>query len=79
MYRATIKGVLALDGRLTMESENRAHMRALESLCIENELTCEIVVDVAPRVVKFKGISPTPTAQAKADAKADIEASKEVS
>ncbi len=71
MYEAKITNVTG-EFLLGFRSESRPHMRVLESLCIENGYSCEVVVDVAPRVITFRNPTPTPAAEAKVDAKADI-------
>jgi len=76
VYTAKIKGVELKDGELTLSSDNRNHMRNLELLCKENKLTCVTTVEVTPRVVTFKGVEPTPVANAEVDAKADMKAAE---
>jgi len=89
MYTARVKSVgLILSGgeakvesdlkaevvEVAFKSDNRNYIRNLELLCKENDYPCVTTAEVAPRVVTFKGLSPTPAAQAKVDAKAAMKA-----
>ena len=71
MFNINIKGIVIQGDKLTLKTDNRNVARNAEILCRENGLDVETVVEVAPRVVKFKDVKPSAAADAKADAKAD--------
>lgn len=56
MFKITIK--TGEQGRppVILVTESRALARSCYLLCEENNLECEVVVEVKPRLVKFKGV-----------------------
>ncbi len=71
MFRAVVRVCLDEDEGLLFVSRNRPLMRSLDLLCKENGYDCEVVVDVEPKVVKFKAPAPNAVAGAQADATAE--------
>jgi len=41
---------------LELKTEDRARSRSVALLCQENKLECMVTQELAPRVVKFKGL-----------------------
>jgi len=41
-------------GEVTLTTEVRSQARAVELVCDENKVACEVTVEVTPRVVKCK-------------------------
>ena len=58
MYRVTIKDPKDAETLLELNTEKRAYARAVKLCGEENGLLVDVMVDVAPRVVKFKMPKP---------------------
>lgn len=56
MYKITILSIDSETLILTLETENRFLARSVALLCKENGLKCEVVREVVPVPVTFKGV-----------------------
>ena len=58
MYNITITHPVVGQQPLKLKTEHRHYARVISLLGEENHVKVEVVAEVAPRVVKFKGVEP---------------------
>ena len=56
MYQITIKTKDGAETLLALKTKSRKDARSVKAVAKENELPCEVTVEVEARAVKFKGI-----------------------